>query len=51
MLKKQSVEKGKFIKVTFYTHAIKEASSAFLVGDFNDWNETSHPMEKLKDGR
>lgn len=51
MLKKQSVEKGKFIKVTFYTHAIKEASTAFLVGDFNEWNETSHPMEKLKDGR
>jgi len=26
------------------------ASDLYLVGDFNQWNETSHPMKKMKDG-
>ena len=26
------------------------ASEIFLVGDFNGWSDTSHPMKKLKDG-
>ncbi|MDX1995087.1 MAG: isoamylase early set domain-containing protein [bacterium] len=51
MLKKKSVNKGKSQKVSFYTHKLAEASTVYLVGDFNDWNETSHSMEKLKDGR
>ncbi len=29
---------------------VSGAESAFLVGDFNEWNLTSHPMKKLKDG-
>lgn len=51
MLKKTSTSKGKAVKVTFYTHKLPDASSVYLAGDFNDWNEQSHPMEKLKDGR
>ena len=51
MLKKQAIKKGKVVKVTFYTHQLHHAEAAFLVGDFNDWSETSHPMDKLKDGR
>ncbi len=51
MFKKKSVNKGKSHKVSFYTHKLSDANTVFLVGDFNDWNETSHPMEKLKDGR
>jgi 1,4-alpha-glucan branching enzyme len=27
-----------------------EAESVFLVGDFNDWNNSSHPMKRLKEG-
>ncbi|MCE7946578.1 MAG: glycoside hydrolase [Chloroflexi bacterium CFX4] len=27
------------------------AETVYLVGDFNEWNETSHPMEKKKGGR
>jgi 1,4-alpha-glucan branching enzyme len=26
------------------------ASAVYLVGDFNDWNEDSHPMKKKRDG-
>jgi hypothetical protein len=26
------------------------ASTVYLVGDFNDWNESSHPMKKKRDG-
>ena len=51
MLKKEAIDKGKAIKVTFYTHKLSEAGSVYLAGDFNEWNETSHPMTKLKDGR
>lgn len=41
-------------KVTFRLE--KEAAKSlsaervFLVGDFNDWNETSHPLHPLKSG-
>lgn len=51
MLKKAATNQGKTIKVTFYTHTLPEAENVFLVGDFNDWDEESHPMTKLKDGR
>ncbi len=51
MLKKEAINKGKTIKVTFYTHKLKEAEAVYLVGDFNGWDEASHPMEKMKDGR
>jgi 1,4-alpha-glucan branching enzyme len=26
------------------------ASEMYLVGDFNKWDDTSHPMKKMKDG-
>lgn len=51
MLKKQYDKSGKKCKVTFYTDAELQAETVHLVGDFNDWNEQSHPMEALKDGR
>jgi 1,4-alpha-glucan branching enzyme len=51
MLKKSVVNKGKTVKVTFYTQKLPEAQKVFLVGDFNNWDENSHPMERLKDGR
>lgn len=51
MLKKDVINKGKTAKVTFYTHKLPEAEAVYLVGDFNEWDETTHPMEKLKDGR
>ncbi|HEX2621279.1 MAG TPA: isoamylase early set domain-containing protein [Phototrophicaceae bacterium] len=51
MLKKQSLKNKPVCKVTFYSPDSIVAETIHLVGDFNDWNETSHPMEKLKDGR
>ena len=35
--------------VNFYC-AASSARSVFLVGDFNGWNPTSHPMQKRVDG-
>lgn len=26
------------------------AEEVFLVGDFNNWSDTSHPMKQMKDG-
>lgn len=51
MLKKELLSKGKVQKVTFYTHPLPEAETAYLVGDFNEWDEAAHEMKKLKDGR
>ena len=51
MLKKDIINKGNTHKVRFYTHPIPEAETAFLVGDFNDWDEDANPMSQLKDGR
>ena len=30
--------------------AAPNAQSVYLSGDFNDWNRTSHPMERQTDG-
>src|SRR5579872_1516325 len=35
--------------VNFYCVA-PSAQSVFLVGDFNDWDPTSHPMQRRVDG-
>jgi len=51
MLKKQYAKGNEEAKVTFYTSKDVRAEIVTLVGDFNEWNETSHPMEALKDGR
>lgn len=51
MLKKQYLKNKPLCKVTFYTNAAIEAETVYLVGDFNQWDERSLPMEALKDGR
>src|SRR2546423_641126 len=35
--------------INFYCQA-PGAAAVFIVGDFNDWNPTAHPMEKQYDG-
>ena len=39
-------------KVTFKVEKdqLDGASKVYLVGDFNDWNKSSHPMKGLKNG-
>jgi 1,4-alpha-glucan branching enzyme len=51
MFKKRFLKSG-VVKVDFILpDAIAaDAESAFLVGDFNDWDEQATPMTKLKNG-
>ncbi len=50
MLKKSYSKTGKKCRVTFKLSAEIEAETAVLCGDFNEWNQESHPMKQLKDG-
>lgn len=38
------------VKFRLTPEEARGASEVFLVGDFNDWSDTSHPMKLLKDG-
>ncbi|MCC6798934.1 MAG: isoamylase early set domain-containing protein [Anaerolineae bacterium] len=51
MIKKQYLKRGT-VKVDFILPSAiaAEASSAYLVGDFNNWDESATPMTKLKNG-
>jgi 1,4-alpha-glucan branching enzyme len=49
MLKKEYFKtKPNVCKVTFGLSDAINAESAYLVGDFNGWNEVRTPMKKLK---
>jgi 1,4-alpha-glucan branching enzyme len=50
--KKQYLKSKAVCKVTFKLskEEAKAAQEVCLVGDFNDWDETSTPMKKLKNG-
>jgi 1,4-alpha-glucan branching enzyme len=43
-------EKGLRARVTFALPESTWADSIYLVGDFNDWNYTSHPLGRGRDG-
>jgi 1,4-alpha-glucan branching enzyme len=51
MMKKQYLKSKSICKVTFYLPDAIEGQEAFIVGDFNDWDEAATPMQRLKDGR
>ena len=48
-LKKQFVKTKPVVKVTFSIDA-KDAGSAAVVGDFNNWNAEEGALSKLKNG-
>lgn len=50
MITKTLRKNGK-IHVSFYTEAMPEAESVNLVGSFNGWDTSAHPMKRLKDDR
>lgn len=52
MLKKRFLKSGK-VKVEFIVpDAVAEgAESVYLVGDFNNWDETATPMTRYKNGK
>ncbi len=51
MLKKSYNKQRKTCRVTFSVPPEVDAEHVHLCGEFNDWNETSHPMARRKDGR
>jgi 1,4-alpha-glucan branching enzyme len=50
MLKKQSLKTKPITKVTFTLPDSIKAENAYLVGDFNNWDEKATPMKKQKGG-
>lgn len=48
-IKKQIVKTKPVCKVTFTVEA-KDASSASVIGDFNNWNPVEGALSKLKNG-
>jgi 1,4-alpha-glucan branching enzyme len=51
MLKKTFSKGGKTCRVTFTMPAEVGAQEVYLCGEFNDWDESSHPLQRRKDGR
>jgi len=51
-LKKQYLKTKPICRVTFSLpkEAVASARAVSLVGDFNDWNMTTTPMKRLKNG-
>ena len=49
MLKKRKLSNGK-VRVTFLMPALDTVGQLYLVGEFNEWNETATPMTKADDG-
>jgi 1,4-alpha-glucan branching enzyme len=52
MIQKSVVQtrKGKVARVTFTLPTSVWADNIYLVGDFNGWNNTSHPFTVARDG-
>lgn len=50
MLKKTKSKDGKTYRVTFSVPAEVQAENVYLCGEFNTWNESSHPLKRRKDG-
>ena len=48
-IKKQVIKTKPVVKVTFSIEA-KEANTAAVVGDFNNWNQSEGALSKLKNG-
>jgi 1,4-alpha-glucan branching enzyme len=50
MLKKTLSKSGKTCRVTFSVPPETGAQEVYLCGEFNDWDEASHPLQRRKDG-
>nr|MBN1228811.1 isoamylase early set domain-containing protein [Anaerolineae bacterium] len=51
MLKKRYLSDGTICKVSFYLPEQIDAKTAYVVGDFNNWNKEATPMVRLKSGQ
>ena len=50
MLKKSYSKTGRSCRVTFKLPAENKATSVAVLGEFNSWSESAHPMARRKDG-
>lgn len=50
MVQKTYGKDGLKARTTFKLPAQVNASEVALIGEFNEWNPTTHPMKQLKDG-
>jgi len=50
MIEKAYSKAGRSCRVTFQFLPEVDAETAYLVGEFNGWDTTSHPMRRSKDG-
>jgi len=50
MLKKAYSQTGRKCRVTFELQPNGDAQTAYVCGEFNDWDPTSHPLKRRKDG-
>lgn len=50
MLKKQFLKTKDVVKVTFSLPEAVQGETVFLVGDFNNWDESTTPMKRQKNG-
>ena len=52
MIRKEFIETdaGLVARVTFMLPSSLWADNIYLVGDFNNWNQTSHPFQHGRDG-
>ena len=50
MVNKAYSKSGGSCRVTFELPSDVNAETAYLCGDFNEWDPRAHPMERRKDG-
>ena len=50
MIKKTYPKAGRSCRVTFELPPEVNAETAYLCGEFNEWDETAHPMKRRRDG-
>lgn len=51
MVKKAYIKDGRSCRVTFELPPEVNAEAVYLCGEFNEWDETAHPMRHRRDGR
>jgi len=51
MIKRTYSKTGRPCRVTFELPPEVNAETVHLCGEFNEWDETAHPMKRRKDGR
>jgi 1,4-alpha-glucan branching enzyme len=51
MLKKAYSKTGRSCRITFELPPEVDAETAYLCGEFNEWDQTAQPMKRHRDGK